>query len=89
MQCNDDIRDIMEPNPTQQQVICFFKYFFHWIVIYVIDYTNNALFQNDRYTAKFEECAVKCVDKHIDSLPRLLQAMKSVLAKGAPSSLPS
>lgn len=20
MQCNDDIRDIMEPNPTQQQV---------------------------------------------------------------------
>ncbi|XP_077298988.1 protein FAM136A-like [Arctopsyche grandis] len=64
MQCNDEIREIMEINPTQQQA--------------------------DRYTAKFEDCAVKCVDKHVDSMPKLLQTMKSVLMKGPPtSSVPS
>lgn len=35
-----------------------------------------------KYTDKFERCAVKCVDKHVDLLPNLFKTMKSVLSKG-------
>lgn len=31
----------------------------------------------------FEKCAVVCVDKHVELLPTVLKAMKTVLAKGA------
>lgn len=33
----------------------------------------------------FENCAVKCVDSHIQLLPSVLKAMKTVLAKGGPN----
>ncbi|GLV39751.1 uncharacterized protein CBL_08183 [Carabus blaptoides fortunei] len=39
-----------------------------------------------KYSDMFEKCAVKCVDKHIELLPTVLKAMKTVLAKGAPNS---
>lgn len=42
--------------------------------------------QISKYTAKFERCAVKCVDKHVDYLPNMFKTMKSVLSKGAPLS---
>lgn len=35
-----------------------------------------------KYTAKFERCAVKCVDKNVELLPKLFKTMKSVLSKG-------
>lgn len=41
--------------------------------------------QISKYTAKFERCAVKCVDKNIELLPKLFKTMKSVLSKGPPN----
>lgn len=41
-----------------------------------------------KYTNKFERCAVSCVDKNIELLPKLFKTIKSVLAKG-PEHLPN
>lgn len=40
-----------------------------------------------KFTAKFERCAVKCVDTNIALLPKLFSTMKSVLNKG-PQNIP-
>lgn len=37
-----------------------------------------------KFTAKFERCAVQCVDKNIELLPKLFKTIKNVLAKGPP-----
>lgn len=42
--------------------------------------------QISKYTAQFERCAIKCVDKHIDLIPQMFKTMKSVLSK--PNSIP-
>ncbi|XP_026466977.1 protein FAM136A-like [Ctenocephalides felis] len=55
MQCNDDIKDMMGPTPSDKDV--------------------------DKFTHKFESCAIKCVDKHIELLPQMMKAMKHVLSK--------
>ncbi|KAL1130698.1 hypothetical protein AAG570_011939 [Ranatra chinensis] len=34
-----------------------------------------------RYNADFENCAVKCVDRHVELLPTMLARMKEVLGK--------
>jgi Eukaryotic protein of unknown function (DUF842) len=36
----------------------------------------------NKFTAQFERCAVKCVDKHIDLLPSMLKSIKIVLKQG-------
>lgn len=36
-----------------------------------------------KYTTQFERCAVKCVDKHVEIIPKMFKSMKSVLSKGA------
>lgn len=41
-----------------------------------------------KYTSKFERCAVQCVDKNIDQLPKLFKTIKSVLSKG-PQNIPN
>ncbi|XP_026316260.1 protein FAM136A-like [Hyposmocoma kahamanoa] len=38
----------------------------------------------DKATIQFENCAIKCVDKHIALIPSLMKTMKSVLASGKP-----
>ncbi|KAK9505603.1 hypothetical protein O3M35_009615 [Rhynocoris fuscipes] len=40
----------------------------------------------NRYTAEFEKCATKCVDKHIEQLPAMLKRMKEVLKNKQQSS---
>nr|XP_032525110.1 protein FAM136A-like [Danaus plexippus plexippus] len=42
------------------------------------------MFQIDKATIQFENCAVKCVDKHIGLIPGMMKAMKKVLASGKP-----
>lgn len=41
-----------------------------------------------KFTGKFERCAVQCVDKNIELLPKLFKTIKSVLAKG-PQHIPN
>lgn len=41
-----------------------------------------------KYTAKFERCAIQCVDKNIDLLPKLFSTIKTVLSKG-PQNIPN
>ncbi|XP_063237917.1 protein FAM136A-like [Bacillus rossius redtenbacheri] len=55
MQCNDEIKDKMGPNPNDSEA--------------------------QRYTQMFEKCATKCVDTHLDLIPKLMSRMKQVLAK--------
>ncbi|XP_017776548.1 PREDICTED: protein FAM136A-like [Nicrophorus vespilloides] len=55
MECNDDIKLKMGPNPSESEV--------------------------NRYSLMFENCAVKCVDKHVELIPSVMKAMKTVLAK--------
>lgn len=40
-----------------------------------------------KFTAQFERCAVKCVDKHVGLIPSMLKTIKSVLSKG-PKGIP-
>lgn len=44
--------------------------------------------QISRYTAKFERCAVQCVDKNVELLPKMFKTIKAVLAKG-PQHIPN
>ncbi|CAG9860330.1 unnamed protein product [Phyllotreta striolata] len=55
MDCNDDVRVKMGPNPSQSEV--------------------------DKFTAMFENCATKCVDKQLEYIPSLMKRMKSHLSK--------
>lgn len=41
-----------------------------------------------KYTNKFERCAIQCVDKNIEILPKLFKTIKSVLSKG-PQNIPN
>ncbi|CAH1117232.1 unnamed protein product [Phaedon cochleariae] len=55
MDCNDDVRVKMGPNPNESEV--------------------------ERFTAIFEKCATKCVDKQIEYVPSLLKRMKTDLSR--------
>lgn len=44
--------------------------------------------QISKYTAKFERCAIQCVDKNIELLPKMFKTIKSVLSKG-PQNIPN
>ncbi|KAF5299573.1 hypothetical protein FQR65_LT09378 [Abscondita terminalis] len=35
----------------------------------------------NKYSLMFENCAIKCVDTHIDLIPTLMKSMKTVLSK--------
>lgn len=35
-----------------------------------------------RFRNQFERCTIQCVDKHIDLIPNMMRAMKSVLSSG-------
>ncbi|KRT81364.1 hypothetical protein AMK59_6220, partial [Oryctes borbonicus] len=35
----------------------------------------------NKYTLMFENCAIKCVDKHLELIPTVMKAMKTVLTK--------
>ncbi|KAG5876737.1 hypothetical protein JTB14_028611 [Gonioctena quinquepunctata] len=56
MDCNDDVRVKMGPNPSESEV--------------------------DTFTAIFEKCATKCVDKQLEFMPSLFRRMKADLSKG-------
>ncbi|XP_052860654.1 protein FAM136A isoform X2 [Anopheles cruzii] len=34
-----------------------------------------------KYTAEFERCAIKCVDKHVGILPNMFESMRKVLQR--------
>ncbi|KAF2896379.1 hypothetical protein ILUMI_09794 [Ignelater luminosus] len=35
----------------------------------------------DKYSLMFENCAISCVDKHVELIPSMMKAMKTVLAQ--------
>jgi hypothetical protein len=75
LQCNDEIKDKMGPNPSESEVMEFF--------LAKICHTDVFFFfQVSRYTGEFESCATKCVDKNIDVLSKLFDTMRKKLSKG-------
>lgn len=44
--------------------------------------------QISKFTGKFERCAVQCVDKNVELLPKMFKTIKSVLSKG-PQHIPN
>ncbi|XP_022909820.1 protein FAM136A-like [Onthophagus taurus] len=42
---------------------------------------NPANTEISKYTLMFENCAVKCVDKHLELIPSVMKAIKNVLSQ--------